>query len=169
MKIYTSYFYQIRFFQKHMIPLSTAVWDPRWFHDNKGQGYIFQDKRGIYNGLRAEPFVPGKSCDGLCRGPEYCSTKDSSKCEFLKKYREQLDSYNFQSILERFNRLGNKIIQRDDLKKEPIFALIFHEAPSNPCSERWVVQQWFKDNGMEITELNPKEGVRNVIQKPDIW
>lgn len=169
MKIYTSYFYQVRFFQKNMIPLSTAVWDPAWFHDNKGQRYIFKDKRGIYNGLRAEPFVPGECCDNLCRGPERCLILDSNSCEFLKKYREQLDSYNFKEILERFNRLSNKIAQRDNLKTDIIFALIFHEAPSNSCSERWVVQEWFKDNGMEITELNPKEGVKDVVQKPDIW
>lgn len=29
MKIRTSYFYQIRNFKKNMIPVSTAMWDPK--------------------------------------------------------------------------------------------------------------------------------------------
>lgn len=32
MKILISYFYQIRFFKPNMIPLSTAAFDPKWFH-----------------------------------------------------------------------------------------------------------------------------------------
>lgn len=36
MKIYTSYFYQIRFFKPNMIPLSTAKYDPSWFHKGLG-------------------------------------------------------------------------------------------------------------------------------------
>jgi len=168
MKIYTSYFYQIRFFPKNTYPLSTAVWDPAWFHDNKGQKHIFIDKRGIFNGLRAEPFVPGKACEGLCHGPEGCEYK-SEDCPFLKKYREQLDSYDFNAILDRFNNLANRLSKVDDIKNDINFALIFHEAPNNPCSERWPVQAWFKDHGMEIKEFNSKEGKKNVIPKPDIW
>ena len=37
MKIMTSYFYAIRFFKPNMIPISTAKWDPKWYHQNKGQ------------------------------------------------------------------------------------------------------------------------------------
>ena len=33
MKIRLSYFYQIRFFKKNMIPMSTALSDPEWYHD----------------------------------------------------------------------------------------------------------------------------------------
>ena len=31
----------------------------------------------------------------------------------------------------------------------------FHEAPNNPCSERWMVQKWFSSFGLFITEFNP--------------
>ena len=53
MKIMTSYFYQIRFFKPYMIPLSTAKWDPKWFHRNQGQNYQFKDKNGewLFSGL----------------------------------------------------------------------------------------------------------------------
>ena len=62
MKIMTSYFYQIRFMKQNYIPLSTAIWDPKWFHQNKGQDFQFKDKNGVWNGLRAEIFMPGKEC-----------------------------------------------------------------------------------------------------------
>ena len=76
MKIYISYFYQLRFFPRNAIPLSTAVYDPAWFHDGtRDQKHKFKDKRGVINGLRAEPFMPGAACEGLCHGPEYCDLK----------------------------------------------------------------------------------------------
>lgn len=60
MKIYTSYFYQVRNFPINTVAFSTAMWDPKWFHDFKDRKYKFKDKRGIWNGLRATPLVPGE-------------------------------------------------------------------------------------------------------------
>ena len=54
MKLAISYFYKIRFFQPWMIPISTAAWDPKYYHDNKGKDYLFVDKRGVINGYRYE-------------------------------------------------------------------------------------------------------------------
>lgn len=146
MTIYTSYFYQIRFFPTNLVPLSTAVWDPKWFYDNKKQGYVWKDKRGVLNGIRATPFVPNDSCNGLCRGKETCETNDPEKCLFLKVYLAQLRQLDFSNIIQRFHDLGNRI------GGSPDFALIFHEAPNNPCSERWMVQKWFKENNFSIKE-----------------
>ena len=39
MKFYISYFYQIRNFSPNMIPISTTVSDPDWFH--KGEDGIY--------------------------------------------------------------------------------------------------------------------------------
>ena len=69
MKFYTSYFYQVRFFTPNMIPISTAKWDPKWFHDFQDNKYVFLDKRGVCNGLRADPFVLGE---------EYCKNLEES-------------------------------------------------------------------------------------------
>lgn len=146
MTIYTSYFYQIRFFPQNLVPLSTAVWDPRWYFHNEKQGYVWKDARGVLNGLRATPFVPNDSCNGLCRGPESCISQDSNTCKFLQVYLTQLRKLDFNSIIKRFYNLGERI------GNNPDFALIFHEAPNNPCSERWMVQQWFKENNWEINE-----------------
>lgn len=151
MTIYTSYFYQIRFFPQNLVPLSTAVWDPRWYFHNEKQGYVWKDARGVLNGLRATPFVPNDSCNGLCRGPESCISKDSNTCKFLQVYLAQLRKLDFNSIIKRFYNLGERI------GNNPDFALIFHEAPNNPCSERWMVQQWFKENNWEINEWITKK------------
>ena len=43
MKLAISYFYKIRFFQPWMIPISTAAWDPKYYHDNRGKDYLFVD------------------------------------------------------------------------------------------------------------------------------
>lgn len=150
MTIYTSYFYQIRFFPQNLVPLSTAVWDPRWYFHNEKQGYVWKDARGVLNGLRASPFVPNDSCNGLCRGPESCVSKDSNTCKFLQVYLAQLRQLDFNNIIQRFYNLGERI------GNNPDFALIFHEAPNNPCSERWMVQQWFKENNWEINEWTIK-------------
>ena len=157
MKIKTSYFYQIRFFTPNMIPLSTAVWDPSWFHQNQKQGFQWKDKNGVWNGLRAEPFVPGPQCNGLCRGPETCTSAGPHACPFLKAYREQLDALDFNEILQRFSTLGNKIQEVEGFVEEPILVLIVHEAYDNPCSERWVIQNWFKDHNYPIEEFIHKK------------
>lgn len=136
-----------------MIPLSTAVFDPKWFHQNKGNSFQWKDKNGVWNGLRAEPFMPGIGCEGLCRGPEVCNAYGPKTCAFLKAYRKQLDELDFNEILNRFQKLGEQIKQVEGFEEEPIFVLIFHETYENPCSERWPVRDWFHDHGYDIKEF----------------
>lgn len=153
MKIMISYFYQIRFFKPNMIPLSTAKWDPKWFHQNKNQNFQFKDKNGVWNGLRAEPFAPGPICEGMCNGPEYCNNK-SGDCTFLNTYLMQLHSLNFKDILQRIENISNAVKEKEGFKEEPIAILIVHEATSNPCSERMPIIKWFKENGYELEEFS---------------
>lgn len=158
MKIMTSYFYQVRNMKSNYIPLSTAVWDPSWWHQGKGNSFQFKDKNGVWNGLRAEPFVPDQTCEGLCRGPETCNYLSPKTCRFLKTYRAQLNKLDFQEIIERFAALGQKIQKTEGFEEEPVLVLLFHEKWDNPCSERWPVQEWFRDHGYEVEEFNlPKE------------
>ncbi len=82
LEIATSYFYQIRFFKPSMIPVSTAVFDPKWYHNFKGQDHVFIDKRGVVNGLRIKSLMPDYTCNNLCRGFETCPTKDPGTCDF---------------------------------------------------------------------------------------
>lgn len=150
MRIYTSYFYQIRFFTPNMIPLSTAMWDPKWYHENQSQSHVYKDKRGILNGMRCLSLVPGPHCSGDCRGD--CANPSPNTCDFLKHYREQLDQINFQEFLKELKMLADSTAQIMNIHEDMIICLIVHEAPSNQCSERVVIQEWFKDNNFPINE-----------------
>lgn len=138
----------------YMIPLSTAVWDPKWYFHFQKQGFVWKDKNGVYNGLRASVFAPGPSCEGLCRGPETCSTRSPQNCDFLKAYRNQLDLLDYKDIIARCERIGNFIQKRENFPEAPIIIFLVHEAPQNPCSERRVIQEWFAANGKEVVEWN---------------
>lgn len=152
MNIYISYFYQIRFFKHNMIPISTAAWDPRWYHDFKGKDYVFKDKNGVYNGLRADILAPGKSCHNLCNGYDNCLIQNPKCCDFLKYYRKQLDEINFSSFISILNELGNSIKSAENFPEEPEIVLIVYETPDNLCSERGVLKEWFSDNGYKLQE-----------------
>lgn len=156
MEIYTSYFYQVRFMKPFMIPVSTAVWDPKWFHQNQKQSFVWKDKNGVYNGLRADVFSPGPLCEGLCRGPETCETRSPQTCLFLKTYRYQLDQLDYNDVIGRCERLGNYIKSLEYFSQNPVIILLVHEAKDNPCSERRIIQEWFKDNGKEVKEWDAR-------------
>ena len=53
----TSYFYQVRYFNANILPFSTALSDPKWFHEDKSNNHIFLDIHGVVNGLRCEPII----------------------------------------------------------------------------------------------------------------
>lgn len=155
----TSYFYQVRFFQPYMIPMSTAVWDPKWFHNFKDQSTFYVDKNGVVNGLRLPILVPGKSCDGLCYGVDKCNTKDPNSCLFLKHYRSQLREIDITAFLEAVEKYARKTMKLINVSGEPLVVFLFHEKPDNKCSEREEVLKWFKDNGIAVSELAyPIEG-----------
>lgn len=149
MKIYTSYFYQIRFFPSNYVPISTAMWDPKWYHNNRGNKYVYKDKRGVYNGIRNEALHPGPTCHDLCGGRENCGrSANPASCAFLRAYRKQLDAINFPQFLSELQAM----LERTGIDN-PIPVLIVHEAPDNPCSERSVLLQWLRDNGVPAEEL----------------
>lgn len=141
MGIYTSYFYQIRFFKPNMIPLSTALWDPKWYHDGHDQSYTFVDKNGVINGLRCEALSPTGECEGLCRGAANCDHVPST-CPFLQAYRRHLSKVDATDYLRRIQNLCNKVQQQLGFTQDPVPVLIVHEAPSNICSERFELQRW---------------------------
>lgn len=140
----------------YMIPLSTAIWDPKWFHQNHGQDYIWKDKNGVYNGLRAPMFAPGPLCENLCRGIENCETKSPQDCLFLKTYRYQLNQLDFNDIIQRCESMGKKIQSIEKFFEEPVIVFLVHEAPNNLCSERRVIQEWFMAHGKKVEEWTPK-------------
>lgn len=150
MKVYTSYFYQIRFFEPNMIPISTAKFDPKWYHQNRDQSHWFIDKNGVINGLRAEEFAPGPVASQLCRGA--CDPKDPNNCHFLKAYSHQLNQLDIDNIMARTENLCAAVRPVVKYTGDPIAVFIVHEAPDNPCSERAAIQNYFKSHGIDCEE-----------------
>lgn len=154
MKLAISYFYQIRFFQPNMIPVSTALGDPKWYHDFKTKDYIFLDKRGVVNGLRCEELHGDETCSGLCSGRENCQCGDPSNCAFLKAYRAQLEKIDLESFLKRVENSAARVQEWMGFKEEPVVVFIVHEAPWNPCSERVALLDYFKSHNVDCRELD---------------
>lgn len=152
MKLAISYFYQIRNFKPYMIPVSTAVSDPSWFHGFRNPSYTFLDKRGIVNGLRCEELHPNDNCKGLCCGRNRCGS-DPSNCKFLKIYKQQLEELDLNKFLKRAENSALNIQKELKFKEEPIVVLIVYEAPNNLCSERQPLIEFFNEHGIKIEEL----------------
>ena len=158
MKIYTSYFYQIRNFKPYMIPVSTAMWDPKWYHAFTGSyDFVFKDKRGVWNGLRApilhfpqEKYNEKTACGSACP----MAAKDPEHCEFMTELAQYYDSLDFEYIISNLKRLSDIVKENDGFIEEPVVVLIVYEVPSNKCSEREVLHKWFQKNGYNLTELS---------------
>lgn len=144
MKVYTSYFAQLRNFPTNLVGLSTAAWNPKWRPMGK-------DKRGVIC-VDCPPFKPGRECEGLCAGK--CNPKHSEDCAFLKTYKAQLDKINPDRFRDSLGKLATKIAAEEGFN-EVNFALLVYEIPSNKCSERGPIQQWLRENGFEVEEWNP--------------
>lgn len=150
MNVSISYFYHVRNMTPDVIPVSTAMYDPKWFHDFKGEFNVFVDKNNVINGIKILPLIPGPKTEGTCMGVNGDGngcTHDSETCTFLRIYEEQLKRVNFKAMMNSFDNLSVK------LKREVNeVVLLVHEKYDNPCSERVVLQKWFKENGVELKE-----------------
>lgn len=151
MKIMISYFYQVRFFNRGIIPLSTAKFDPKWFHNFRGESHQFIDKNGVYNGIKIKDLIPGEACVGLCHGPEGCKESPQT-CSFLKAYRAQLDKIDFPKFIRKLQNIASNYTAIREVE-EPTIIFLVHETPDNPCSERVIIKEWFRDNGVIVEEF----------------
>ena len=150
MKISTSYFYQIRHFNKNMIPVSTAIWDPKWFHTGNNIGE-YRDKNGIWNGIRMPILSPINIQTDTCVN---CKDKNPNDCKFLKDYKDYLNSLNFENIYQSLEKLSEAVVNLENLTDEPHIVLIVHEKPDNPCSERSALHEYFNLHGIDCKELS---------------
>ena len=151
MKLRLSYFYQIRNFKPNMIPMSTALSDPKWYHDFKNADYIFKDKRGILNGLRLHPIIVQGNNKG-CECP--CQTKDPTNCNFVKNYEFELEMIDLPKMMKGIETFCNDYCKQEKIKEESIAVLMVYEAPNNPCSERYSLINYFNRHGIECKELD---------------
>lgn len=158
MQFKTSYFARIRKFAPNEIPVSTAMWDPKWFHPARNPKGVYLDKRNVVNGLRVDPFTPKY---GGCDGPRECGW-EPDKCTFMDRYRRQLFNLPTNEIFDRFEDLERRLREKyphlaeyDELT----FVFIVYEKPDNECSERRIIKEWFEDKMGEPLEewSEPKE------------
>ena len=150
MKIRLSYFYQIRNFKKNMIPMSTCISDPKWYHDFQDKNHIFTDKRGILNGLRLKPIIV-QGGHGECGCP--CETKDPTHCRFLQDYNFELELIDFEQMMRGITAFADRYKKINNIEEEIIMVLIVYETPTNPCSERKSLIDYFNRHGVECKEL----------------
>ena len=141
MKIYTSYWAQVRNFPKNLVGLNTTVWPPRWRP-------LGQDKRGVWV-IDCPPLKPGRECEGLCAGK--CNPKHPEDCKFLQVYYQQLCKLDFNDFLQHLKKLKLRF-EEDGILDDVSFALIVFETPTNSCSERAPITKWLKSHGIEVEE-----------------
>lgn len=162
--VYISYFYNIRFFPPNLVPVSTAMWDPKWYHDGKGPGHIFINKSGVLLGVRLPIFSPYKVDNTDNFGDILCVKCTNSKeprhpesCEFIKRYREQLRSESKENYISALSEVAVESKKLLNLTDWPDICLIVHEADTNPCSERGEIIKLFQ----EVLGIDIKEWKRN--------
>lgn len=153
-KIYVSYFYQVRFFDPSIIPVSTAIWDPKWYHDFKDESYIYKDENGVLNGIKFLDLSP-LGIDSEC--PECKRSGDPNTCSFITKYYNKLESLDFDKVLAGLNYIKESSRRALGLVELPSICLMVHEAPDNPCSERDPLIKYFRSHGMEVEEWQKKK------------
>ena len=145
MLIYITYFFYIRFVPNNLVPVSIAVFIPKWYHNFKSENFIYRDKRGIINGVRAEILSPYKIKNCECNN--CMSHKDPTVCSFIKQYHDYIFSLNFKEVYDILLNISNKYDNSN-------ICLIVYEKPDNPCSERSTLVDWFSSNGIEIKEFS---------------
>ena len=160
MTVRTSYFYQIRNFKKNMIPMSTAMSDPAWYHNNQDKTYTFIDKRGILNGLRLLPIIVQGNCGNCCP----CENKDPEHCPIKAPYEFELNLIDFDKMYKGMEQFCNNYCKENNIKEEPIAVLMVYETPDNLCSERQSIQNLFIKHGIECKELDYPINIPTMIK-----
>ena len=118
-------FRKLRKFPSNILPLSTAVYKPKW-----------------YDGLSIRELSPYKIKEVECID---CDHSHHETCSFLKQYREYLETLDFDEVYHKLNAVS-ELTNMD-------VCLLVYEVTSNPCSERGPLVDWFKKHGVEITEF----------------
>lgn len=155
-KFYISYFYQIRNMKSNMLPVSTAMWDPKWFHNGKGENYRYMDKNGVVNGIRMnqlcmEMYIYEQLIKNSVDCGEHCPGIE--QCQFMQEYAKCIREKNpdFQKFISFCDRYIQYLNQRLNLCLDTIIFIVY-EAPSRGCGERPELQRWFAENGFELLE-----------------
>lgn len=122
-KIFTSYFYQVRFFNRNLIPVSICSKDPEWF-----RGFNYYKLRPNQKSISV-----GEAAGNW--GKEYA--------EAYKQFvLSQFNPHDIYSELLQFAKKENQHV-----------IILGYEVPSDRYSERFIVSDWLNSAGYCIREL----------------
>lgn len=164
MKVSVGSFYQVRFFDSSVIGLSTAMWDPAWFHGFADKKTVFVNEKGFVCGLKAPDFIlPLSDYEELERRHVDCGnhcTHDSPNCEFMKAYRKHLESIGYEDIMRHLRIIADKYDEQGFNKtdKPTEIVLLVHESVKKNCAERVVIKQFFDDYWDPIKDYESRKG-----------
>ena len=142
-----------------MIPVSTAMFDPKWYHDNDFDGRLFWDKNGVINGLRCYQLIfNSKDYQNWCS--DTCEYRGTGGCPYLTAYKKMLGMVSWSDLLDFFKQVITYVVNHNcdwgNVDKYNI-CLIVYETPSAVCSERTVLKEWVKENGYDLVEWQKGE------------
>lgn len=135
----------LRFLKPNQIPISTALWDPKWYNRD---GKVYVNDKGVIFGLKCPPLSPQECTPGCCP----CNNKTPSKCKFIQEYMESLRKLNFLEIKQGLENMAREVQRFMGFTEDPEIILVVYETPNNPCSERGSLIQWFLENNVNLEE-----------------
>ena len=135
----------LRFLKPNQIPISTALWDPKWYNRD---GKVYVNDKGVIFGLKCPPLSPQECTPGCCP----CNNKTPGKCKFIQEYIESLRKLNFLEIKQGLENVAKEVQGFMGFAEDPEIILVVYETPDNPCSERRSLIQWFLENNVNLEE-----------------
>lgn len=145
MKYYISYFGQMRNLPSNILPISTVMREQHWFAGTVKRVEELVVPQEIVSRLEAKHTMCQKNC------------VLSLPCNFMIEYLNYLRTLNFNQILSKINTMASKNPRVDSI------VLMVYEKSSCKCAERPCLQQWFKENGIEL-----KERIKSPLSKSTI-
>lgn len=134
MKYYISYFGQMRNFPSNLLPVSTVMWEQAWFAGTVEKLEELIVPQSVVSSLEAHHTMCQKNCPL------------SLPCGFMAAYLDYLRTLDFNQVLAKLSLMTLRHPQTDAI------ALMVCEKSSCKCAERPCLQQWFKENGITLTE-----------------
>ena len=135
----------LRFLKPNQIPISTALWDPKWYNKD---GKVYINDKGVIFGLKCPPLSPQECTPGCCP----CNNRTPGKCKFIQEYIESLRKLNFLEIKQGLENIAREVQGFMGFTEDPEIVLVVYETPDNPCSERGSLIQWFLENNVNLEE-----------------
>lgn len=136
MKYFISYFARLKDFTSNMLPVSTAAFEQGWFRNKVEHIPELTPPTRIMIELEATNQMCRKECPF------------QAPCAFMGRYREYLDSLDFDKVITKLELLTLKHPAVDTI------VLMVYEKYDVTCAERPVLQAWFKEHGIELKEWN---------------